>query len=603
MTFISRKLTKTPKFILNALHVVLYSSVIILLFYVPIQIGDFRFDLRVVVLLFLAITYGWRVTVPVLMITAIWRYSIIGGSAAFGSIIYNMIIPVLIGLFFYQAKNKLFQFKKLFLLATSIWLVTLLPLTWVHPNGWEMLKSIAVVHYLNFMICFLILYRLYASMIKHEEAEEQVRHMAYHDALTSLPNRYKLLDDLQNLITHSKQYNQDLAVMFLDLDRFKFINDSKGHLTGDLLLKQVAERLTKSVHEGDIVARHGGDEFIILLKDIQQPQAEEVAKRILEGFTHPFKLNDGEEYYTSLSIGISLLSQDGQDSTTLLKKADIAMYLSKKQGKNTYQFFFQSNDNHERKIKLEQGLREALNNNEFIIHYQPQIELKTGELKGFEALLRWNHPKFGIVPPVEFIPIAEETKLIVPIGQWVVENVCSQIKTWHDKGLPLYKVAVNVSAIQFDDKNFVTMVERILNKHQLKPEFLELEITESIMQNIKESFKILVQLKELGVKISIDDFGTGYSSLNVLNRLSIDFVKIDKSFVDEIATSANTASLIKTMIDMGSNLNFELIAEGIEDKIQADFLNENGCRFGQGYLFNKPLPPEEVETLIKNKQE
>jgi EAL domain-containing protein (putative c-di-GMP-specific phosphodiesterase class I) len=242
-----------------------------------------------------------------------------------------------------------------------------------------------------------------------------------------------------------------------------------------------------------------------------------------------------------------------------------------------------------------------LDNNELILHYQPQIELETKEMIGMEALLRWNHPEIGMVPPMEFIPIAEETGLIVPIGQWVIEEACRQNKAWQEKGLAQFKVAVNISVIQFQDGNFTRVVEEILNRNKLAPEFLELEITESVMQNIKESISILSLLKEIGVKISIDDFGTGYSSLNVLKQLTIDYVKIDKSFVSEIDTNSNTASLVKTMIEMGSNLNFEVIAEGIESEQQAEFLNKNGCRFGQGYLYSQPLPAEEIEVFIENK--
>jgi diguanylate cyclase (GGDEF)-like protein len=600
MFFISKKLKRLPKFYQYALHIFLYGSVIILLLYNPIRIGDFRFDLRVVILLFLAITYGWRITIPVLMITASWRYMIIGGSVALESVIYNMTVPVLIGLFFYQNQGKVFQFKKLFLLSSSIWLITLLPVTWVTPNGLEILKSIAIVHYLTFTICFLILYGLYVGMIKYEEGVEKVHHLAFHDALTGLPNRYKLMEYLQNSIERCKRNNKELAVIFLDLDRFKFINDSKGHFTGDLILKQVAERLVKNVREEDIVARHGGDEFIVLMEVVQQTQVEEVVKRIHESFTQPFLLDSGEEFFTSPSIGISLLSKDGEDSETLLINADIAMYRAKKRGKNTYQFFVHQQDNNqERKIKLEHGLMKALDKKEFLLHFQPQIKLDTAECKGFEALLRWNHSEYGLVSPMEFIPIAEETRLIVPIGQWVIETACRQIKTWQDKGLPAYKVAVNVSVLQLQESNFVEMIKRILHECKISPQFLELEITESFMQDAKESFTILSQLKEIGVKLSIDDFGTGYSSLHILNQLPIDYVKIDQSFIKEMSISPKTASLVKVMIDMGSKLEFEMIAEGIENEWQAKFLNQNGCRFGQGYLFCRPLPADEIEGWIK----
>lgn len=349
--FIFKKLTDLPKVILNGLNIILYSFLIICLFYIPVQIDEFRFDLRVVILLFLAITYGWRITVPVLITTVIWRYSIIGGSAAIDSIIYNMIVPVLIGLYFYQGR-KILPLLKQFILATSIWLVTLLPLTWIVPNGFEMLKTIAIVHYLAFVFCFLILYGLYATTIKHEQMEEKVRHMAYHDALTGLPNRYMLINEVEKSITRCKQNNKDLAVLFLDLDRFKFINDSTGHLAGDILLKQVAERLLR-VEDIDVVSRQGGDEFILLLEDIDPSKLKVIVDEILIQFTKPFILNEEDHFSISTSIGISLLSSDGEDREVLIKNADVAMYSAKKSGKNTYQFFSHIDDNLESRLKAD----------------------------------------------------------------------------------------------------------------------------------------------------------------------------------------------------------------------------------------------------------
>lgn len=431
------------------------------------------------------------------------------------------------------------------------------------------------------------------------ELNEQLKRMAYNDILTGLPNRYMLNEYLNEFLDFGEQNNTKFAVLFIDLDRFKFINDTMGHDMGDVLLIKVKDRLVKCVREGDVVSRQGGDEFVILLKDINESKVRDVAERILDSFKNPFLLNN-EEHYSSPSIGISLYPKDGNDDKSLIKKADIAMYLAKKRGKNTYQFFIHEPESIlDRTTKLEHGLRKALDNNQFVLHYQPQIELETGEWKGVEALLRWNHPEFGLVPPDEFIPIAEETGLIVPIGKWVIETACKQNKEWKEQGFIPLRVAVNVSALQFQDRNFVKSVNQILNEHQLAPEYLELELTESVMQNVKESSEILHQFKKIGVKTSIDDFGTGYSSLNVLNRLPIDFVKIDKSFVNEIGINSNSTSLVKTMIDIGSNLNFELIAEGIEDEIQADFLNKNGCRYGQGYLYSPPLRAEEIEKLIQ----
>lgn len=430
--------------------------------------------------------------------------------------------------------------------------------------------------------------------------EEKLHYMAYHDKLTGLPNRYMLNDYLQKSLARCKRSEQKLAVLFLDLDRFKFINDIKGHNAGDDMLKQVTDRLVGAVREDDIVSRLGGDEFIIVLEDIEQSQVKETAKRILETFTYPFLIQN-EEFFISTSIGISMFPDDGANSETLIKNADIAMYLAKKRGKNNYQFFIQEPEAIlERRIKLEKGLRRAIENNEFILYYQPQYELTTGKIKGLEALLRWNHPELGFVPPSEFIPIAEEVGMIVNIGKWVIETACQQNKKWREEGTIL-RVAVNVSPLQFEGCSFHRMLKQILDEIELPPEFLEIEITEGIMQNLDVSSDVINELKRIGVKISLDDFGTGYSSLNVLNRLPIDYLKIDKSFVNEISSNSSTASLVKTIISIGENFKFDLIAEGIETEEQAEFLKQNGCCLGQGYLYSPPLPAEKAEALIREK--
>jgi diguanylate cyclase (GGDEF)-like protein/PAS domain S-box-containing protein len=438
-----------------------------------------------------------------------------------------------------------------------------------------------------------------SDVTERKSMEEKLQYMAYHDKLTGLPNRYMLSDYLKRAIDRCQSNEQKLAVLFIDLDGFKTINDTKGHETGDQLLMQAAERLVSAVQSKGIVSRQGGDEFILLLEEMEKTEVEKLSQHIVDTFTAPFIINN-EEFFTSPSIGISLYPGDGIGSEALIKNADTAMYLAKKRGRNNYQFFVSiSEDILDRKIKIENGLRRAIEYHELHLHYQPKVDLKTGKWQGVEALLRWNHPNFGFVSPAEFIPAAEKTGLIVPIGKWALETACRQLKTWQEQGLPEITVAVNVSAIQCQSGNFVKMVEEILSKHQLEARFLELEITESVMQDIKESYNKIVQLKKIGVKISIDDFGTGYSSLSVLNRLPIDFVKIDKSFVDKVMTNDHTASLVKTMIQMGASLNFELIAEGIEEEQQAKFLVENGCQMGQGYFYSRPLPQEEIEVLLK----
>lgn len=429
-------------------------------------------------------------------------------------------------------------------------------------------------------------------------SEEKIEYLAYHDSLTGLVNRAMLKNHLDKAVARCKRNHQKLAVMFLDLDRFKWINDTMGHNIGDELIIQVSQRLVKSVREEDVVARQGGDEFIILLEGITKLGVMNISERILYAFTTPFTLN-GEEIFASPSVGISLYPDNGRDVETLIKHADKAMYLAKKRGKNNYQFYVHEDEQvQDQKNKIEQALKRALINNEFQLYYQPKVILKTQEIYGVEALLRWQHPELGIISPAEFIPIAEETGMIVPIGRWVLQEACKQLKHWHQSGLWL-KMAVNVSALQFQDPQFLQTVKESLDKCQITPKYIGFEITESVMQNIKESTCMINQLKKLGIRISIDDFGTGYSSLSVLSNLPIDLIKIDKSFIDDILTNGTAASLVKTIIEMGKNLHFELIAEGIENQQQVEFLIQNGCLYGQGYYFSPPLSSVEVEAFIK----
>jgi diguanylate cyclase (GGDEF)-like protein/PAS domain S-box-containing protein len=434
------------------------------------------------------------------------------------------------------------------------------------------------------------------DITQRKRTEKTIQNMAFYDALTGLPNRNKFRQELNAVLT--KPGSEKLAVLFLDLDRFKIINDTKGHTVGDLLLKKVASRLVGAIQKDGIVSRHGGDEFIILLKNIEKEKVGTMAQKILNEFSEPLHLDD-QEFYVTPSIGISLFPRDAKDEETLIKLADIAMYAAKERGKNNFQFYSSQHSGHSsRKMEIENGLRKAIEQEQLILNYQPQMELDSGKLVGIEALVRWKHPVYGIVPPNEFIPLAEETGLIVPMGKWILQKACEQNKHWQDAGNTKVPIAVNISVRQFQDDYFVDSVKNSLQQAKLDPQYLELEITESIMQNFERSVVILKELKELGVKISIDDFGTGYSSLSYLKHLPIDNLKIDKSFVDDIPDHSNRGSIVKTIIDMGHNLNYTVIAEGIESQEQVNFLKEHKCKIGQGYFYSRPLPAEEIEKLL-----
>ncbi|MEH7300593.1 sensor domain-containing protein [Neobacillus drentensis] len=441
------------------------------------------------------------------------------------------------------------------------------------------------------------------DITERKRAEATIQNMAFYDTLTGLPNRNRFRHNLNDALNKQEE-NKMLAVLFLDLDRFKIINDTKGHNTGDIVLQRVADRLEMTVKQEGMVSRQGGDEFIILLEDIDKERAALVAQRILYEFSKPIEVNN-QEFFVTPSIGISLYPFDGVDEETLIKNADTAMYQAKERGKNNFRFYSSNlNGNSIRKMELENGLRKALEKNQLALHYQPQVSLATGEIVGIEALVRWNHPDHGFIAPSEFIPLAEETGLIVPIGKWVLWEACKQRKAWENAGFKEFPIAVNVSVRQFEDDHFIEYISTILEEVGLQANHLELEITESIMQNLENSTIILNQLKELGVLLSMDDFGTGYSSLSYLKHLPIDKIKIDKSFVDDIIYHSNQGMMVKTIIDMGMNLNFIVIAEGIETEEQLSFLKNNACEIGQGYLFSRPVPADNLEQylIIGNKK-
>jgi len=434
------------------------------------------------------------------------------------------------------------------------------------------------------------------------EAEEIIRFQAYHDMLTRLPNRTLLNDRLNQALTHARRNKTNLSVMFLDLDRFKMINDTLGHIVGDHLLQAVAMRLRHCLRDGDTLARLGGDEFTVLLPEVQnKSDAELIAKKLIESLKMPFNI-DGHELFISTSIGISHYPEDGDSIEQLIKHADIAMYSVKGRGKNGYQFYNEIMiDAYSNHLSLENDLRRAMDDNQFEIYYQPQINIETHEVFAMEALIRWNHPTRGLISPGEFIELAEETHLIKKIGNWVIVNACRELKHWRDLGLTNIRIAINVSSVQLEQKNFVNFVLDNLSKNEIPGKYLEIEITENtLMHDTDDGVIKLRELSNHGIKIAIDDFGTGYSSLNYLKHLPIDTLKIDQSFIRDMSKSDEDSSIIKAIIAMAKGLNLNIISEGVETNAQLEQLKEWRCKNMQGFLFGRPMPYIKALDLLKN---
>jgi diguanylate cyclase (GGDEF)-like protein len=435
------------------------------------------------------------------------------------------------------------------------------------------------------------------------EQNSHIRHMAYYDRLTGLPNR-DLFNELIHISLAQAQrhnHNRHLAVLFLDLDRFKIINDTLGHAVGDQLLQAVAIRLKDCCRrDRDIVARRGGDEFIILLPELDTPQeAVRVAQKIIDAFGKTFSLPEHELFITTC-IGISVYPEDGDDAGTLVRNADMAMYRAKEHGRNRYHLYNSSmNDQATRRLAMEFNLRYALERQEFFLQYQPKVNVKTGRVVSFEALVRWNSPELGLVEPKRFIPIAEETGLIVPLGEWVLRTACTQNRAWQNAGHPKLRVAVNFSPRQFQILRLADMVENVLAETNLDPCWLEIEVTEGIMlQHVDNAITILRRLSELGVHISIDDFGTGYSSLSYIKKLPINSLKIDQSFVSDITINPDDAAIAMAVINLAHNLKLDVIAEGVEFEEQAVLLNALHCTEMQGYFFSRPLSAKEFPPQL-----
>lgn len=439
------------------------------------------------------------------------------------------------------------------------------------------------------------------SDISHiKESEEQLHHLAHHDSLTGLPNRLLLNARLEHSLQHAGREGCSVAVMFLDLDHFKKINDSFGHPVGDQLLQMVAGRLLQSVRKDDTVARLGGDEMTVILGSLDDPNyAATAAKNILERLVKPFQLK-GQDVFVSASIGISVYPQDGKDPTTLLKNADTAMYMAKNEGRNRYHFYSQELTQKAcETLTLESQLHRALERDELLLHYQPQISLHDGSIVGVEALLRWQHPEIGMVSPDRFIPIAEENGLIEPIGKWVLQTACSQAKAWQDQGLARVRMSVNLSGKQLAQASIVDEVREVLETTGLPPSILELELTESsVMNRAGQAANTLDALRALGTTIAIDDFGTGYSSLAYLKRFPVDRLKIDRSFVRDIPQDANDVALAKAIIALAHSLNLNVVAEGVETEEQRQLLKAIGCEEMQGFLFSAPRVASDLVDLL-----
>ncbi len=433
-----------------------------------------------------------------------------------------------------------------------------------------------------------------------KQVEHRLEHLAHHDTLTNLPNRLLLDARMEHAIQHARREQSQLAVMFLDLDNFKHINDSLGHATGDRLLQEVTRRLLSITREDDTVARLGGDEFVLLMGDIQDASTViYLAQKILDKLNERIEI-DGESMFVGCSIGISLFPQDGDNAETLMKNADAAMYRTKEEGRNSYNFYAEEmTASAYDRITLVGSLGRAIEQNELVVHYQPQKSLCTGRYVGLEALVRWNHPEKGILPPARFLPVAEASGLIVPLGNWVLRSACRQMLTWKQNGVPIDTISVNLAGKQIRRDDLVDNIVGILEETGCRPEWLELEVTEGfIMNEVHTSIDSLHRLRDIGIQLAIDDFGTGHSSLSYLKKLPVSRLKIDRSFIRDLAVDNDDAAIVRAIVSLGKSLQLVIIAEGVETDFQERFLRELGCEMSQGYLYSQPLPSDQVEALL-----
>jgi diguanylate cyclase (GGDEF)-like protein len=504
---------------------------------------------------------------------------------------------LIISLLFTNSKMIIYISISIILTQIAVWIVA--PEAVIPINGGDHLARIGLFS-LTIVIAFFVS-GVYIKKFKENITQiQKIENLAYHDHLTALPNRLLFTEQLNHAILLANRLNKPLAILFFDLDDFKRINDSLGHSAGDQLLKDVAQRLVATLRSSDICARIGGDEFIIMIENAEDISGiNTVAKKILQIFKEPYNLNK-ETYFMSASVGIAMYPIDGNDSETLIKNADIAMYQAKQTGKNKHVSFASTmTDIIAQTNMLTNSLYHALERNELELFYQPLVSCVSNQIVGLEALLRWHHPELGMIPPAQFIPIAEKTGLIDPIGEWVLRSACKQIKTWEERGLPRIRVSVNISVYQFRSRNMIVQIEDILNETGLDPTYLELEITESIA--IKDPVYIidtLSAIRKLGVQISIDDFGTEYSSLSYLKQLPLDRLKIAMPFVHGIGISKKDEAIIKAILVLAKSMELNITAEGVESKEQCEYLRHQNCDEIQGFYYYRPMPASEAESLL-----
>ena len=475
----------------------------------------------------------------------------------------------------------------------------------IETTQYQIVSGVFVALATLYLFLYVIVKRADNIIKRHEEVrllhEREMRHQAYHDSLTGLPNKSKFSEQLRESINRSIRSGQQFALMFVDLDRFKIINDSMGHDAGDQLIRIAGERLSSLTREKDILFRWGGDEFTIILENIDNlDDVSTITERIIKGMSSPISIAKQELVITT-SIGIAVYPNDSDSAEALIKNADAAMYHAKGSGRNRYEFYTpEMNARAKERLELESGLQKALQNEEFILHYQPKYGASTQKLVGVEALLRWQHPSYGLVMPDRFIPALEENGLINAVGQWVLRTACAQNKMWQEQGFAPVTVSVNISAVQFRSPQLIDTVARVLDETQLESRYLELELTESMfISNTEAAINTMYRLKDLGVSLSIDDFGSGYSSLSYLKRFPVDYLKIDRSFIKDIENSNKDAAITNAITVLAHSLNMKIVAEGVESQGQLDYLKSQGCQELQGFLFSRPISAQEVSELLE----